>query len=379
MTNSQGRKGSGKKRKVRVDFKRNRSAPPRDKSWTRQAKLGDDEDVDARQHEAMATKGELTRRRTIIVDENDGLAKSNLPLGTVVAVRGLYADVDDGQHIWSCTIRRILRTRRIKERHPITVGDHVRFLLSPSAKGVRREGVIEAVEPRRGELRRMVRRRIQTIVANVDQAIIVSSAAEPYPKPHLIDRYIVAALKGDIVPVICMNKVDLDPQRKFESILHRYDGLDYTFIETSAADGTGIEALRDALRGKASVIAGQSGVGKSSLLNALEPGLNLRVAEVARVTAKGRHTTTTAKLLRLSFGGYVVDTPGIKSFELTTIDRNEFEAFFEDFLAYIPNCKFADCTHTHEICCAVKEAVEAGAIHPDRYESYVRLFEEPGV
>lgn len=345
----------------------------------------------------MTAKGELSRRRTVVVPDGDEVPRDALQRGTVIAMRGLYAEVDDGKKIWRCTVRRVLRTRLIEERHPVTVGDHVQFLIESEGEGVAEEGVIEAVDPRSGELRRRAGRRVHTIVANVDQAIIVSSAGQPPPKPHLIDRYIVAALAGEITPVICMNKADLDraPGQAADGdvaesaqvegsglplareVLERYTRLGYRTLHTSALTGEGIDDLRDVLKGKASVIAGQSGVGKSSLLNSVQPGLQLKIGDIIEQIAKGRHTTSTASLLRLDVGGYVVDTPGVRSFDVSTVGRHELEALFEEFIDHVPNCKFPDCTHTHEDDCAVRQAVERGDIHPERYESYVRIFEEP--
>jgi len=389
-------------RKVRVPFRSNRSVRRRRSDWTQQAREAEDHEIDAERSESVTAKGELSRRRTVIVPDGDAVPGEALRRGTVVAMRGLYADVDDGQKAWQCTVRRVLRTRLIEERHPVTVGDRVRFLIESEGEGVARAGVIEAVDPRSGELQRRVGRRVHTIVANVDQAIIVSSADQPPPKPHLIDRYIVAALVGEITPVICLNKLDLDraPDQASESdaggpdacesatvedrglppareVLERYDRLGYRTLYTSALTGEGVDDLRDVLRGKASVIAGQSGVGKSSLLNCVQPGLQLKVGDIIEQTAKGRHTTSTASLLRLEVGGYVVDTPGVRSFDLSTVGRHELEALFEEFIDHVPNCKFPDCTHTHEDDCAVRQAVERGDIHPERYESYVRIFEEP--
>jgi len=361
---------------VRVPFKRNRASRPRPNDWTRRSRESDHRDIDSPTSENVVAKGELSRRRTVIVHDDDA-DRPGLQKGIVVALSGLYADVDDGAGLWTCTVRRILRTRLIQERHPVTVGDRVRFTVESDSPGVAREGVIESVEPRTGELSRRVGRRIQTIVANVDLAIIVSSAAEPPPKPNLIDRYIVSSMVGGITPVICMNKIDLDEDGYAASILDRYDNLGYRTFRTSASDGTGIAELQEALRDKASVVAGQSGVGKSSLLNALQPGLDLRVGKIIEKFDKGSHTTTTASLIRLDFGGYVVDTPGIRSFDVSDVPRQQLEAYFVEFIPFVPDCKFPDCSHTHENECAVKDAADRGEIHPDRYDSYVRLFTEP--
>ena len=373
---SRKRKGKAGK-KVRVSLRRNRAKRPRQTDWTQQERDGTDRVIDAERSESLAGKGALSRRRTIIVPDDESCEQNQLPVGVVVAMRGLFADVDDGKQIRACTIRRVLRTRLIRERHAVTVGDRVRFRAEVETKGVVSEGVIEAVEPRGGQLRRLVNRRIHTIVANVDQAIIVSSAAEPSLKPHLIDRYIVASHAGDISPVICMNKTDLDEDKAVPELAKRYRDLGYATVCTSAVTGEGIEELKALLQDKASVIAGQSGVGKSSLLNAIQSGLKLRVGDIVEQTQKGRHTTTTALLHRLDVGGYVIDTPGVKSFDLSIVDRDEFEAYFVEFVDRVKDCKFPDCTHTHEIQCAIKRAVEEGEIHPDRYESYVRMYEEP--
>ena len=366
-------------RKARVPFRRNRSAPPRDTDWTRRARDAEDHELDTERRENVVAKGELSRRRTIIVNEDGTEALETLPIGIVVAKHGLYADVDDGAHVLPCTVRRVLRTRLIEERHPVTVGDRVRFRVGSDVKGVVQEGVIEAVEPRRGELRRRSGKRIQTIAANVDQAIIVASADQPPVKPHLIDRYIVAAHAGNITPVVCLNKADLDEGHGAQEVLDRYACLGYRTLRTSATTGQGIDALRELLKGKASVLAGQSGVGKSSLLNAMQPGLRLATGDVIEHLGKGRHTTSTAGLIRLDCGGYVVDTPGVRSFDLSVVPRHEFEAYFVEFVEHVRDCKFPDCTHRHEDGCAVKRAVDSGAIHQERYQSYVRLFEDPGM
>ena len=371
-------RGSKTGKKVRVPFRRNRAKPARKKNWTEQARQAEEHEIDAQESESLVAKGALSRQRTITVHDEADAAPEGLRRGTVIAVRGLYANVDDGRRIWLCTVRRVLRTRLTKERHPVTTGDRVRFRVEATGDAQAREGVIEFVDPRRGELRRRSRQRIQTMVANVDRAIIVSSADEPPPKPHMIDRYIVASLAGDVTPVICLNKIDLDAGGTATKLLERYVQLGYATLATSALTGEGVDALREVLKNKASVIIGQSGVGKSSLLNRVQPGLELRTGDIIEQIGKGRHVTSTATLIRLEVGGYVVDTPGIRSLDLSTVSRNEYELYFTEFVKHVENCKFPDCTHRHESHCAVKSAVEAGEIHPQRYDSYVRLFEETG-
>lgn len=377
MGSSDRKRGSKAGRKMRVPFRRNRSKPPRTKDWTGQARQAEDREVDAAHSERVEAKGELSRRRTVIAHDDPDADRPDLCRGTVVAMRGLYAEVDDGAALWACTVRRLLRTRLIGDRHPVTVGDHVRFRVETTGDPAGRKGVIESVEKRQGLLQRRAGRRTQTIAANIDQAIIVSSAAEPTPKPHLIDRYVVASLAGEIMPVICMNKADLDSDGSAAAVLERYVDLGYQTLATSAVTGVGIDRLREILENNASVIAGQSGVGKSSLLNIVQPGLNLRTRGITEQTGKGRHTTSTANMIRLQIGGYVVDTPGIRSFDLSIVPRNEFEAYFVEFVDRLADCKFPDCTHVHEDGCAIKAALERGEIHPQRYESYVQLFLEP--
>jgi len=344
--------------------------------WTRQAREAEGHEFDSRQSESIVAKGDLSRRRTIVVHDDQAVSMPGLLRGTVIAMRGLFADVDDGTRVWPCTVRRLLRTRLIEERHPVTVGDHVRFRVREQAEGVEAQGVIEVVEPRRGQLRRRAGKRTHTVVANIDQAIVISSARQPAPKPHLIDRYIAASLAGDIIPVICINKADLDLDGTAAGLVERYARLGYTAIGTSAITGQQIDTLRTILEGRVSVMAGQSGVGKSSLLNAVQPGLKLRTGDIIEQLNKGRHTTSNATMLPITNGGYVVDTPGVRSFDVSMIPRGEFEKYFVEFLDHVCNCKFPDCTHTHEDECAVIHAVEQGGIHPERYESYVRLIQE---
>lgn len=360
--------------KVRVPFRRNRARPGRVKDWTRRT-TQPDEEPDTPKTESVVAKGDLSRQRTVIVPEGDA-EPSQTRQGTVVAVRGLVAEVDDGARNWPCTLRRILRTRVIGSHHPVTVGDRVEFSIESDKDGVVREGVIESVAPRHGELKRRVGRRDRTIVANVDQVVIVTSADLPPPKPHLIDRYLVATLAGGMQPVICMNKIDLETGDEVGRVLALYESLGHPTLRTCALTGHGVDRLRETLKDRASVLAGQSGVGKSSLLNMVQPGLKLRVGDIIEQTTKGRHTTSNAALLRLDMGGYVVDTPGIKSFDIAAVPLAEIEMHFVEFTDRLADCKFPDCTHTHEPGCAIRAAVEATHIDPGRYQSYVRMFEE---
>ena len=407
------RKGSKKSgRKVRVDLRKNREKTVREKSeLTRRFREGDIKQEDAAATESVRAKGQLSRKRTVVLqDETTG--DTGLRQGVVVAMRGRIAEVDDGERPWACTVRRLLRTRLIKERHPITVGDAVHFLpvadggaslsngerhgsnklthatpghgsdeLTPATGRVVSdgqelpEGVIEAVAERETVLVRRYDQRVQVVAANVDLAVIVMAADQPTLRPHLIDRYLIAAHKGGMRPAVCINKMDLDADGFAALVVGRYANLGYSSLLTCALDGRGLDALRDLLTGQTSVLVGPSGVGKSCLLNAMDPDLALKVGTLTELR-RGRHTTTTARLMPWAFGGYVVDTPGLRQFELAEIEPEELEAYFVEFVDMIRECRFADCSHTHETGCAVKAAVETGKILSNRYESYCKMYEE---
>lgn len=378
----------GKKtRKLRTQFRKNRSHRARGKHWTREFKSHGFEDRDPLQQERISGKGDLTRRRTVIGEEvgSEGdqphlqvrleVDESICRPGRVLSVHGLTCAVRDEKtgEVYCCAVRGLLKTLSTDQRHVVAAGDCVQF--RPVAGSGIREGVIERVEPRRGSLCRASRGRQQILVTNVDQVLIVSSAAEPRLKPHLIDRLLIAAEKMLVRPIICINKVDLVDRAELQPLVGVYSRMGYRVLLASAATGFGIDRLRRCLQGLESVLAGQSGVGKSSLLNAVDHELDLPVAEVSRENQKGRHTTTTATLFPLSFGGYVVDTPGIRQFQLWDVIPEEVPGYFRDLRPYVSLCRFPNCTHTHENQCAVKNAVADGRIDDRRYESYCHLYE----
>jgi ribosome biogenesis GTPase / thiamine phosphate phosphatase len=395
-------KGGG--RKVRVDFRQNRAQPKRESDWTRRYH-GDDEDLaDARSGETVRAKGALSRKRTIRVgaDEAPLVDESQWQPGLVVTIRGPICEVQDaGGRTWDCTLRRVLKSMLIQQRSAIAVGDRVWYAELPQEPGI---AVIERVEPRESVLargsrvghdeRRSGHLRQHVIAANVDQVLIVASAAQPAFKPHLVDRFLVAAAQASIRPILCINKCDLafdevelpedehEPSDRaveyvtLDELLKEYADIGYSAIKASATRGDGIEALAAELRGKITVLSGQSGVGKSSLLNVVSPGLNLTTGEVSEVNEKGRHTTTHARLLRLSCGGYVVDTPGIRSFDLWDVQPGGLEACFAEFAELIPQCRFNDCHHVGELGCAVRAAAEEGRISERRYWSYRKMLHE---
>lgn len=368
-----------KPRKVRADFRKNRTPRPRGGDLTRQHSADESAVDDAARDERISGKGALTRRRTVMAAEDtaDGDAiqldvdLSECLAGRVLRVQGLLSEVEtpEGRR-FRCATRRILKTLSTDLRHVVCAGDQVQF--RPAGED---EGIIERIEPRHGVLSRASKRRQQTIVANVDQLLIVASTGEPPLKPNLVDRFLVAAEKGGIRPIIVINKIDLVEPADLQPLIGVYAQMGYPVVPVSAALGTGVQRLRRLLAGKATALAGQSGVGKSSLLNAIEPGLGLRVSHISAETQKGRHTTTTAELLPLASGGYVIDTPGIRQFQLWDVVPAEVAGYFRDLRPFVSHCQFADCTHRHEEDCAVKNAVADDLLDARRYESYLAIFE----
>ncbi len=372
-----------KKRKVRVEFRKNRSKPARDQNWTRRFHAHGDAEEDAAQRQQVRAKGDLSRKRTIITEgvsaASDEASAADLlavdltacRMGRVVRVHGtqnVYVQDEDGREVL-CAVRRLLRSLVIDEGNVVAVGDRVWFRVTPTG-----EGFIEKVEPRYGLLTRASRGKEQVLVANVDQVVIVASLAEPALKPHLIDRYLISATQGRIEPIICLNKADLIDPMMVQPLVGLYSQLGYRIVMTSTRTGQGVEILRSWTKQGATAFCGQSGVGKSSLLNAIQPGLDLRVSEVSELNQKGRHTTTTAQLLHLDQGGWVVDTPGIRQFGLWKIIPQELDGAFPEFRPHVARCRFPGCSHTHEANCGVKQALEKGWIASQRYESYLDLF-----
>jgi ribosome biogenesis GTPase len=384
-----------KKKKIRVDLRKNRSKPARQQHWTRTFQEHGAEGDHSPNKEQVRAKGELSRRRTIIQEENQAAAMPAVDIsaclpGRVLRMHGLFSvvETDDGRQ-FRCSVRRLLRSLTTDERNIVTTGDRVWIRpaspsprpLPPGERGIIGEGLIERVEPRHGLLTRASRGREHVIVANVDQVVIVMSLVEPDIKPHLIDRYLVSAAHGGIAPIICLNKADLVEHAFIQPLIGLYSQLGIPTFLTSTVSGWGIDCLRKCLVGRQTVFAGQSGVGKSSLLNAVQPELGLEVREVSESTQKGRHTTTTAELIRLEASGdasaprgWVVDTPGIRQFELWDIIPEEVEGFFPEFRPFVHLCGYPDCTHTHEDRCAIKRAVKRRQISEQRYFSYLGLF-----
>lgn len=380
-----------KPKKVRVDFRKNRQERTRIGDWTRQYEEHGFEEESEVSSERIGGKSELSRKRTVIGEiaksdtEKTGfdilprVDTESLLAGRVLRIHGASSVVqtDDGKQ-FQCVTRRILKTLSTDQRQPIVAGDRVLIRPVPAHKEeanhdcAGREGMIERVEARSSTIARSSKHRKHVIVANVDQVLIVASADQPALKPNLIDRMILTAEQSGVQPVICINKIDLIDPAELQPLVGVYASMGYKVLLLSTETGRGIDHLRHLLTNRSSVAAGQSGVGKSSLLNAVDPQIQLRVAEVGNAR-KGKHTTTTAELIQLSFGGYAVDTPGMRQFMLWDIIPEEVFGLFRDLRPYENFCRFPDCTHSHEEDCAVRVAVGEGKLDLRRYESYLTI------
>jgi ribosome biogenesis GTPase len=274
-----------------------------------------------------------------------------------------------------CDLRGTLAAEGTAYTNVVAVGDRVLFS-RPEAE----HGWVEQVLPRRSALTRpdpFYRHLKQIVVANADQLLIVAAWREPHLWLRLIDEYLIAAIRNNLVPLICINKVDLaEDMAACHALVQPYADLGYRLLLTSAVSGEGLDELRQLLRDKTTVLAGMSGVGKSSLLSAVEPGLNLRAKTVSEKSGEGRHTTTQVNLWPLAAGGYVIDTPGIRELGLQGLELEELITFYPEIEEAAESCRFSNCSHDHEPGCAVLAAVEDGTIAEWRYENYHKLYSQ---
>jgi ribosome biogenesis GTPase / thiamine phosphate phosphatase len=324
----------------------------------------------------------------------------DLLTGTVLrAVSGFYdvqPDGPGGPPIIRCRLRdrlrkdlvltesksyaqRVRQVRRLAVVEPVVAGDRVRLRLAPTSGTAVPEGVIEEVLPRHRELARQAVTDGavpvgQTIVANLDQVLLVFAAAEPSPALGLVDRFLVSCEYARLPAVLIINKCDLGIPDALAHDLAVYERIGYPVLRTSAATGLGLDALRATVHGRTSAFVGPSGVGKSTLLNTLEPGLGLRVGEVSAATGKGRHTTRHAQLIPLGGGGFLADTPGLRLLALWQVPDDVLDQQFPELRPYLGKCRFGNCAHVDDAGCAVREAVARGEVDERRHLSYVKLF-----
>mgnify|MGYP001050081097 CR=1 FL=1 len=288
--------------------------------------------------------------------------------------------------VFVCQVKGNFRLKGVKTTNPVAVGDHVRFEWDAD----RQTGWITAVEERKNVLIRKsvnLSKRTHILAANIDRAFCVVSLREPYTPPGFIDRFTVACEAYHLPCAIIFNKTDLYDDTAHADLAERmavYESIGYPCFRTSAVTGEGVEALKAAMQGRVCLFSGNSGVGKSALANAVEPGLNLREGRISETHLKGMHTTTFARMYRLAFGAFLIDTPGIKELGMVNLNTEEVSRYFPEMRPYAASCRFNNCTHEHEPGCAVKAAVEAGGIAAIRYKNYLNILhgdevEEPGL
>lgn len=295
--------------------------------------------------------------------------------GTVVSSTGSWYEVMSGERVIPSKVRGKFRLSGEGVTNPVAVGDVVTIRLAPDDTGL-----ITEIHPRKNRLsRRAAGRKVgqeHVIAANVDKAWLIQSVRLPKINPGLVDRFLVIAGSFEIPAGIVFNKMDLmqaADRDAVEYLRDLYTSIGYEVLPMSAITGEGVDEFRKALIGQTSVLSGPSGVGKSTLLNAIEPGLNLKTGEVSEKTQKGRHTTTSVTLHPLTGGGFVIDTPGIREFGIVDLEPDELDYYFVEFRPYLSECHYPNCSHDHEPGCAVAAAVEEGKINEERYYSYLNI------
>jgi len=371
-------------KKVRKEMKNGRKPKRmRRKNWH----VDDFDEFDTIQDERIVPRGERERRKDLQLEALSELDSDTDPPDQIhnhVGEQGIVTEVSSGfcrvnlgpeNPNLVCTVRGLLTAQDTGYTNVVAVGDSVQVSVNGTG-----QGVIEAVLPRRSVLVRpdsFKGYKKQVIAANVDQVLIVAAWRNPHIWLELIDRYLIAAQRNKLLPIICVNKTDLaDDVAICRAEMSAYAKLDYRLIFTSTVTGHGIEELQAMLRNRTTVLAGLSGVGKSSLLAAVQPGSTIRVGEVNEDSGDGRHTTTQASWHSLDIGGAVVDTPGIREFGLSGLQAAELAHFYPEMDDLAHRCRFADCSHIHEPGCEVVAAVEQGRISEARYKNYTKIYED---
>lgn len=289
-----------------------------------------------------------------------------------------YIVLDDECRQWECRLRGKIRLDGLRSTNPVAVGDNVVFEQEPGKD----TAVIKSIETRNNLIVRKsvnLSKASHIIAANVDLAIVVATIAQPRTSTGFIDRFLVTAEAYHIPTALIFNKCDLYSEDQIGDmcvLMEYYQSIGYTSFGVSAKTGFQIDELRDLMRGKICLFSGHSGVGKSALVNALDPNLNVRIGEISDVHEKGKHTTTFAEMHHLDFGAWIVDTPGIKEFALYDLEKETLAQRFPEMRELMSECRFNNCTHMHEPGCAVKQALENGDIADWRYVNYLRMMND---
>ena len=377
-------------RKAKRTFRRSgnvKRSRARQNDWTARVEQDWDE-IDYDPIERVMPRDERDRRKQIeeavitsplTSEQGAGAARSvslaDVETALVTEVAGLSAriEIDSVEH--PATVRGLLTEIDTGYINPVAVGD--RAIVTEGSAGY---WAIEDIQPRRTLLARpdpFLAPRQQVIAANVDQLLIVSSWRSPDLWLELIDRYLIAAGLSEIVPIVCINKADLiDDHAEYESATGIYRHMGHTVLVTSATSDLGVDELRDTLAGKLTVVVGLSGTGKSSLMTAVQPGLDIRVGRISDAHRQGTHTTTQSKLYSLDVGGYVADTPGIREFGIAGLTLGELPLYFPEVDELAAECKFSNCSHLEEPECAVRAAELEGRVSASRVASYRAIFDE---
>ncbi len=312
------------------------------------------------------------------------MTDSELREGTVLRAQSGHCAVagDADGLLWRCRFRGRLKRGERATQAVIVAGDRVRFRPLPSESAASSPGgVVEEVLPRRNRISRYAARRAggrreQVLMANLDQVVVVQSLAQPALQPGFVDRLLVAAARYDVGSVLCLNKIDLAPDLASDPRWEHYASLGCRVLRTSAKTGDGLEEFRDALAARVSLLLGASGTGKSSLLNRIQPGLDLRVAAVTARTGLGQHTTTRTELFPVAAGGFIADSPGLRGFAAWDLEPQDLAPLFPDFDTPSAACRFRTCRHRDEPDCGVRAAVARGALPRWRHEAYLAMLHD---
>lgn len=303
--------------------------------------------------------------------------------GLVIKSTGRFCTVyaDNGDYV-ECSIKGKFRIKGIRTTNPLSVGDRVIFEYEKSGDDATSMGVVSGIESRRNYIIRRssnLSHHSQIVAANVDRAYLIVTVSYPQTLTGFIDRFLVSAEAYKIPVTIIFNKIDIYSSKdveQLEELLTTYEGIGYETVQVSAKENINIDTLRDKMAGNINVLSGHSGVGKSTLINILQPGLDIKTSEISDHHQQGKHTTTFAEMHKMDCGGYIIDTPGVRGFGVIDIPKDEVYHYFPEIFKFSEECKFNNCIHTHEPGCAVKSAVECGDIPYSRFLTYMSLIED---